>query len=219
MSRRASHLSGLSTLVVMGRFPDTAAYTFPAFLAWLSCHVMSPIVFSRLSYPNCPIILCVLASLSSLPVPDDLAGRAVPMYCPIIPVRSIIFWPSCSLVSVLADLSRLPCMTVLSRLFCPDYSVLASYPSCPVPELFFPIFLRHGILSLLSSSNGPGPIYSVSAEGVPDAPSWLSCPGCPVVAVMSRMFCHGCPFPTVPSQVSFTGCPGVAVLSVSYRLN
>jgi hypothetical protein len=71
----------------------------------------------------CPV-LAVLSKFHVLDVcPDDIVMAVPPVICPGCPVLAVMFWPSCSLFSVLP---------IPSQLSCPDFPVLAVYP-----QLFF----------------------------------------------------------------------------------
>jgi hypothetical protein len=71
------------------------------------------------------------------------------------------------------------------------------------------------VLSLLSCSGRPASV-SYPDSCIPSAisgfPFPLSCPGFPVLTVLSRLSCPGCPIPAV-HQLSCPGCPVPASLS------
>jgi hypothetical protein len=93
---------------------------------------------------------------------------------------------------------------------CPRYPLLTtvvvpsrlSCLSCPVLAVIFWPFC----LCFLSWLHYP---VGLSDFPVPAILSWLSCPRCPIPAVLPS-----CPVPAILSQLSYSGCPVPAVLSL-----
>ncbi len=143
--------------------------TVPPILSPLSCRVYSvPAVLSWLSYPA---------------------------------VFSRQFCYGCSVPAVFPD-CPIPVPSRLSR------------PGCPVPDVPSRLS-RLGVPALLSWLSGPGCRFPVVSSRlslpsclVPAVPSRLSPLGCPLPAVPSRLSPPGCPLPAVPP-----GCPLLYVMS------
>jgi hypothetical protein len=106
---------------------------------------------------------------------------------------------SCPFSSVKADLSSVNCQTDLFSLTCPHYPAPAvtSRPSCPACS-FFSSCSDHLVFSVLSRRYLSGQLFR------------LSCPGCPILAVLSWLPCHCYPIPAVLSLCS--GRPRVSFL-------
>ncbi len=185
----------------------------PPVLAWFT--VISCPVLTTSFWPPCP--LCPdHAGLSGLPVSSILSR----MSCPGCPVLDVPSWLPCHVYlsrlschgrPVTVVLARCPIQVFLSLLFCPCCHVrlvLSSFscPGRPVPVVLC-CFHPSNIVSI---SPGP-PVYSCC-----HALTTLSCPCCPVLAVLYWLSCSDCPsrlsFPTVlPGYPHCRRCPVPAV--------
>jgi hypothetical protein len=110
-------------------------------------------------------------------------------------VHKIVFRKFCCSRNpeILVFLFRLFSLAVLPWFSCPGY---------PVPVVL--------VLANLSSLSCPA---GLSDWPVQTGLFQLSCPGCPVMAVLSWLSCHGCPPTVVLSQLPCPCCHLLAILS------
>ncbi len=130
--------------------------------------------------------------------------------CPSSLVLPVMFWPSCLLGPLQADLSRFICHVDLSRLL----STL-SYPmlSCcycnflnisPIPALLSRMPCPSGhILAVLSSLSVQSDMFRLTFQA---NLSRLTCPSCPVLTILPWLSCPGCPATVILSWLSCSGC-------------
>jgi hypothetical protein len=199
---------GCPAIVVMSRFPAPAILYCHVlvFLLLLSCHcypfltvLSSCLILAVLSYCNIlvpsspvPAVLPLLScSYTSFLLCSDSSFLSVlsRLSCPGSLVLAVIFW------------SFYPAQAIQSQLSCPGCSIIAVLLKlfcfcCPVPLLsclvMFSPFCR-----LFSSSHGC-PLLTVLVSCLVQ----LSCPGCPVPALLSPLSCPCYYVPTVMSICS-----------------
>ncbi len=193
--------------------------------------LLSSDVLSQLSW--CP----VLVVLSQLYCP----GYLVLVVLPVLPLRSCLGCPAPAVLTcLLAVLSVLSCKgcpatVVLSRLFLSSWPVL----SCHVLTIWLSVLtwlscprgFVLAVVSLLSCSGRP--VLSESSltcsawlfrstclsRDVPAVLSRLYCPGCPTTLILSKFYCPGCHVLAVFSSLSCSGHPLFSVLSRLTRLD
>ncbi len=137
----------------------------PSRLSCLSCSVLAVIFrpFCSVSYPGCNISSVFLTFLSQ-------------SSCPGFPVLAVLSWLSCP---------GCPVPAVLSRLTCPSCPIPAVLPGCPVPA----------VPANLSCCPVPAALFYSSCLAQTSLSTvllmLLSCPGSPVLSVLSRLIHPG----------------------------
>ncbi len=205
------------------RFPVMAV------LPWLSCLI----VLYQLSLPVMVWPFCpgwpLLADLSCQQVQADLSQLS----CRGCPVPDVLFRLCChgcpaTVFYVLVSCPRCCVLDILLFLSCHDYLFMANVLSCPrtlvlsspAPAILLAVMFRLSFLSVKYPLSCPGcPVINVmsllscSGRSVLSVLSKMTCPGCIVPAVLSRLSDPGCPVLAVPSGLSCAGCPVPGVLS------
>jgi hypothetical protein len=156
------------------------------------------------------MLICQVV-LSQMSCPDFLPWLSCLVFpfllCPSCLIRDVVFWPSCSLFPVPCVLTwlsfRESCPAILSQLSC-----RALFPLCHVLTVVFSSSCPHcPVEADLSGMTCQAELYR------------LSCSGCPVPVVVSRIWCpvrlncHGYPAKVVLSQLSCPCCHVLVVLS------
>jgi hypothetical protein len=122
------------------------------------------------------------------------------LFCSGCPILAVLFWLSCSDCPALVApfwLSRSDCLhwlSVSTKLsgfaspFCSPEADCTAHDDCSIPVVLFWLF-----------------------RPVSPFPDWLSCPGCPVLTVLSWLSCPDSP---VLDVLSWLSCSGTSVLEL-----
>ncbi len=107
-------------------------------------------------------------------------------------------------------------LAVLSYCTLPAIAVFCWLPFLGFSSVLFWFFCLSfpGVLAVLSWPTCLGGSFQAAYLPVLflDVPSWLSCPDCPLLAILSWLSFPGFPVLAVPSWLTRPGCPVLAVL-------